>query len=293
MREQAVLFGRTKSLVGVVTDPDSDLRNSYFPAIILLNAGLLHRIGPNRLYVKIARQMASVGFIVLRFDFSGIGDSRAREDDLPFERSTISETQEAMRYLSSIRDIEKFILMGVCSGANVAFKAASCDLRVVGTIGINGSYYDSMTLEGLNQHIKNSIQGRYYCRHLLDYRSWWRVVTGKSNLSNVIRFLINKARDFHSQNVNISFKTDPLTEWNTLAERGVDMLLVNSEGSAALDTFRLLSAKRLGGLEASGKLTIEIVEHTDHVFTLLWSQNTLVDIINKWIRNRNRVWITD
>jgi len=293
MREQAVLFGRTKSLVGVVTDPDSGLRNSHFPAIILLNAGLLHRIGPNRLYVKIARQMASSGFTVLRFDFSGIGDSRAREDDLPFERSTISETQEAMRYLSSIRDIERFILMGVCSGANIAFKTASCDPCVVGIIGINGSYYDSMTLESLNQHIKNSIQGRYYCRHLLDYRSWWRVVTGKSDLKNVIRFLINKVRDLHSQKVNITVKTDPLTEWITLAERGVDMVLVNSEGSVALDTFRLLSAKRLGGLEASGKLTIKIIEHTDHVFTLLWSQNTLVDIINKWIRNKKRVWIKD
>ena len=293
MREQAVLFGRTKSLVGVVTEPDSGLRNSNFPAIILLNAGLLHRIGPNRLYVKIARQMAYSGFTVLRFDFSGIGDSRAREDDLPFERSTISETQEAICYLSSKRDIERFILMGVCSGANVAFKAASCDPRVVGTIGINGSYYDSMMLEGLNRRIKNSIQGRYYCRRLLDYRSWWRVVTGKSNLGNVIRFLINKVTDLHSKKITISVKTDPLTEWNTLAERGVDMLLVNSEGSAALDTFRLLSAKRLGGLKASGKLTIEIVERTDHVFTLLWSQNTLMDIVNQWLRNRNRVWITD
>lgn len=293
MREQAVLFGRTKSLVGIVTEPDTDLKNGRFPAIILLNAGLLHRIGPNRLYVKIARHMASSGFIVLRFDFSGIGDSRAREDDLPFERSTISETQEAMRYLSSIRDIERFILMGVCSGANIAFKSASCDPHVVGAIGINGSYYDSITLEGLNQHIKNSIQSRYYYRHLLDYRSWRRVLTGKTDLRNVIRFLINKAGGLLFQKVNITIKTDPLAEWNTLAERGVEMLLVNSEGSVALDTFRLLSAKRLGGLEASGKLTIKIIESTDHVFTLLWSQNTLVDIVNQWIWNKKRAWITD
>jgi pimeloyl-ACP methyl ester carboxylesterase len=293
MREQAVLFGRTKSLIGIITEPKSDLRNSRFPAIILLNAGLLHRIGPNRLYVKIARQMASAGFIVLRFDFSGIGDSSAREDDLPFERSTISETQEAMRYLSSLKDVERFILIGVCSGAKVAFKAAYCDPRVVGTIGINGSYYDSEILEDLNQHIKSSIQGRYYCKNLLDRRSWWRVFTGKSDLRSIIRFLLMKIRNLGSRKENMPVKTDPLTEWNSLAERGVDMFLVNSEGSVALDTFRLLPANRLRGLEASGKLQIEVLEHTDHVFTLLWSQNTLVNMIEQWIRNKKRVWITN
>jgi pimeloyl-ACP methyl ester carboxylesterase len=293
MREQAVLFGRTKSLVGIVTEPNPDLRNCHLPAIVLLNAGLLHRIGPNRLYVKIARQMASAGFIVLRFDFSGIGDSRARDDDLPFDRSTICETLEAMSYLSSARDIERFILIGVCSGANVAFKAARCESRVVGTIGINGSYYDSITLEGLNQHIKSSIQGRYYSKHLLDFRSWWRVITGKSDLSSVIRFLLRKVRDLLPREENISVKTDPLVEWNSLAKQGVDMFLVNSEGSVALDTFRLLLAKRLSKLEASGKLQVEIIEHTDHVFTLLWSQNTLVEMIDQWIRSTKRAWIAD
>lgn len=293
MREQAVLFGRTKSLVGVLTEPNPDLRNGRFPAIILLNAGLLHRIGPNRLYVKIARQMALAGFIVLRFDFSGIGDSRARDDGLPFERSTISEMQEAMCYLSSVRDIERFILIGFCSGANVAFKAACCDTRVVGTIGINGSYYDSVTLEDLNQHIKSSIQGRYYRKHLLDCRSWWRVITGKSDLGSVIRFLRTKVRYLPSRKKNITVKEDPLIEWNLLVEHGVDMFLVNSEGSVALDTFRLLLVNHLGGLEASGKLLIEILEHTDHVFTLLWSQNTLVDMIDQWIRSKSRAWITD
>jgi pimeloyl-ACP methyl ester carboxylesterase len=292
MREQAVLFGRTKSLVGIVTEPNPDSKNCCFPAIILLNAGLLHRIGPNRLYVKIARQMASAGFIVLRFDFSGIGDSGTSTDGLPFDRSAISETQEAMSHLSSARDIERFILIGVCSGANVAFKAACCDHRVVGTIGINGSYYDSITIEGLSQHIKSSIQGRYYYKHLLDYKSWWRIMTGKSNLSSIIRFLLRKVRNLLFRKENIPVKTDPLIEWNSLAKQQVDMLLVYSEGSVALDTYRLLLAKHLSGLEASGKLRIEIVEYTDHVFTLLWSQNTILDTIDQWIRSTKRAWIT-
>jgi len=89
MREEAVLFGKTRSLVGIITDPHTVVNAHNHPAIVLLNAGVLHRVGPNRLYVKIARKLASAGFVVLRFDLSGIGDSKARRDNLPlsFERA--------------------------------------------------------------------------------------------------------------------------------------------------------------------------------------------------------------
>ena len=292
MSEQAVLFGRTKSLVGVVTDPYLNLRNRRLPAIIILNAGLLHRIGPNRLYVKMARQLAATGFVVLRFDFSGIGDSSARDDNLPSERSSVSETQEAMHYLGTVKHAEKFILIGVCSGADVAFRTACCDPRVVGAIGINGSYCDSKTLEDLNQNIKSSIQGRYYRKQLLDYRSWWRIITGKSNLNSITRFLVTKARGMLSRNENMPIETNPSIEWDSLIERGVGLFLIYSEGSTALDAFRMLLANRLSGLRESGDLPVEVIEHTDHVFTLLWSQNALMDLINRWIQHEQRSWIT-
>lgn len=292
MKEQVVLFGKTKSLVGIMTEPHSASRDGCFPAIIILNAGLLHRIGPNRLHVKIARRMAIAGFCVLRFDFSGIGDSSARNDNLPFEKSSISETQEAMHYLSSMRGVGKFILVGICSGANVAFKTACRDHRVVGVIGINGSYFDSQELERLNQYIKSSIQGRYYRKHLFNYKSWWRVITGKSNLSNIIRFLITKTKSLRSQNKDVSFETNPLIKWSSLIERGIDLFLIYSEGSLALDTFRLTLENHLSGLKSSGKLRVEVIKHSDHVFTLLWSQNILMDFIHQWAWNRERDWIT-
>ncbi len=292
MKEQVVLFGKTKSLVGIITEPYSASEDGCFPAIIILNAGLLHRIGPNRLYVKIARQMATAGFIVLRFDFSGIGDSSALDANLPFERSSISETQEAMHYLSSIRGIGEFILVGLCSGANVALKTACGDHRVVGVIGINGSYFDSQELEGLSQYFKSSIQSRYYRKHLFNYRSWWRVITGKSNLSGIIRFLISKTKILLSRNENVLFKTNPSIKWSSLIERGVDLFLIYSEGSLALDTFCLTLENHLSGLKSSGKLRVEFIKHSDHVFTLLWSQNILMDFIHQWARNRERDWIT-
>jgi hypothetical protein len=49
MREHALLFGDAQGLVGVITDPPGPGGGSR-PGVILLNAGVIHRVGPSRLY---------------------------------------------------------------------------------------------------------------------------------------------------------------------------------------------------------------------------------------------------
>src|SRR5260370_40275597 len=84
MKEEAVLFGEKKSLVGVVTDPPTTTGNHLRPPVILLNPGIVHRVGPGRIYVKIALALVAAGFVVLRFDFSVIGGSTRLPDNLSF-----------------------------------------------------------------------------------------------------------------------------------------------------------------------------------------------------------------
>ena len=290
MREKVLLFGTDESLAGIMTEPVPTGDNHNRPAIILLNAGLLHRIGPNRLYVTIARRMAAAGFLVFRFDLSGIGDSVARSDSLPFVQSSISETKEAMDYLSSVKGTNKFILIGICSGADLAFRAACRNPCVVGVIGINGSYCDGESLEELNQHVKSSIQSRYYRKHFLNYRSWWRVITGKSDLRSIRNFLITRTKSFLSPHKQPVHRKGASQEWRLLAERKVDLLLVYSEGSSSLDVFHQVTESDLCNAGFSRNLEVEVIEGSDHVFTLLWSQRHLVNLIHQWAQNKKRVW---
>jgi len=75
MIERVLRFGDSDNLIGIHT---SSAASSKRPGIVLVNSGVVHRAGPNRLYVNIARQLAAVGYPVLRFDLSGIGDSSPR-----------------------------------------------------------------------------------------------------------------------------------------------------------------------------------------------------------------------
>ena len=141
--DRVVRFGDAAALVGILTEPGSEhgVRPSTTPGVILLNAGTLHRIGPHRLYVRISRQLAAAGFPVLRFDFSGLGDSPPRRDNLAFEEFGPREARQAMDFLSGEIGVRRFVLMGLCGGAHVAVQVAAADPRVVGAAVIDWYAY--------------------------------------------------------------------------------------------------------------------------------------------------------
>ncbi len=132
------------------------------PAFILSNSGIVHRVGPGRLYVKIARSLAAADHLVARIDHSGIGDSDPRQDGLPYYQSAVAEIREVMNDLASNHGTPRFAVLGLCSGAEVALRAACDDDRVVGVVLINGG---GQTVSGaMNQHVLNQDWARNYWR---------------------------------------------------------------------------------------------------------------------------------
>ena len=72
------------------------------PAVIILNAGVLHRVGPHRLHVALARRLAARGLPALRIDLAGVGDSPGRGDGGSFRASAVADTRAAMTANSSL-----------------------------------------------------------------------------------------------------------------------------------------------------------------------------------------------
>ena len=138
MKERAVTFGPGQGMVGVLTEPDA---RSSAPHLLVLNAGFVHRVGPGRLSVEIARQVLGDGFATLRFDFSRIGDSPDRVPPLEPIPCGIADTREAMDHLCEAHGASKFILLGLCSGARHAHHIALADPRVVGAVMLDGYSY--------------------------------------------------------------------------------------------------------------------------------------------------------
>ncbi len=122
--ERVVRFGPGESLTGVLTEPAEP---RALPAVLLLDAGILHRVGPNRMNVELARRFAATGHRALRFDFAGIGDSPARTDGLALGEGVQRDIAAALDLVGG-----QAVVMGLCSGADNALRAAYRDPRVVG-----------------------------------------------------------------------------------------------------------------------------------------------------------------
>jgi dienelactone hydrolase len=289
MREKAVLFGKRKSLVGIITDPVKITNPINLPAVILLNAGLVHRVGLNRLHVKIARQLATMGFVVMRFDFSGMGDSRVRDDHLPFEKSTVSETQEAMDYLTKVKGIRRFVLMGICSGAAVSYKTACCDSRVVSAVLINARGHLHNDNQELGTYLRKRTLLRHYWRILLyssfSAKNWRKAITGKivdyrSILTMMFGFPLKKLFRFHTKEASVA--DTAVTDLQSLIDRGIRLYIIHCEGDEGLDYLYVTVGDKLQTWITNGKLKFELIQGASHTFTLLWSQEHLLNIIHNW-----------
>lgn len=281
MTEKVARLGMGK-LVGILTEPPVSRATRRLPVVILLNAGSVHRVGPNRVHVKLARGLAPLGFCVLRFDFSGIGDSRRRDDNMPCEAGSVCETQQAMDYIESTRGIHQFILAGICSGANTAVKTACGDPRVVGVASINGTLLDSLQAHHLGDRLEAGVRRRYYRKYLFDRHRWRKLLAGRTDLGSASRLIAGRMKSLLHPRRPGPVQTDLSGECRRLLDRGVRLLLVYSEGSSAWDAFHLTLEAGLGPWMPSDRLRVERLIDVDHVFTLLWSQEFLVRLVCRW-----------
>ena len=166
--ESVALLGPGKSLVGIVTTPDVPAEGASTACAIVLNAGIIHRVGPNRLHVEMARALADSGLQVVRFDLSGIGDSESRGDSMAPLDAALTDIRDVLDTLSATRGIRRFMLIGLCSGANHAILSAAADERVA-SVALIDPYVPRTR--------------RYYFNHyvgrMTSVRSWWNLVRGK------------------------------------------------------------------------------------------------------------------
>lgn len=107
---------------------------------VLLNAGAVRNVGPNRIWVETARRWAARGVPTLRLDLEGIGeaDGTAPPDVRDFY---LPKYEEQLRLvldrLQELGEGERFLLVGLCAGGYWAFREGQADPRVCRLLLLN------------------------------------------------------------------------------------------------------------------------------------------------------------
>lgn len=118
-------------LVGILHVPDKLESGGKAPGVVMLHGFTGNKIENHRLFVLTARDLCDLGFVVLRFDFRGSGDSDGDFEDMTVP-GEISDAEEALTFLMGQRWVnrEAVGILGLSMGGRVAAILASRDRRV-------------------------------------------------------------------------------------------------------------------------------------------------------------------
>ncbi len=277
--EQVVLLGPRKTMVGVLAQPAGGGAAAGLPIIVLLNAGVIHRVGPNRMHVALARTLAREGYSVLRFDLSGLGDSPPREDALsPFE-SALADVREALDSLEAARGPVQAVLVGLCSGADQAVFYSGQDPRVVGAVLIDPSVPRTRRFY-LN----------HYGRRVLRARSWANVLSGRHAMFRRRAAPAQDSFAAHQDAASAAQIDTPETRallekaYQAAVDQGVRLLAVCTADRETRLNYREQLLEALPNVRFGDSLRLEWFGEADHTFTMEAERVALLRLIVRWVR---------
>jgi len=122
---------RGQRLVGVLHLPDILSGDRKAPGIAMFHGFTGNKTEAHRFFVHVARSLCDSGFVVLRFDFRGSGDSDGEFEDMTLP-GEVDDAKKALSFLARQRWVvgAKIGVLGLSMGGRVAAILASEDKRV-------------------------------------------------------------------------------------------------------------------------------------------------------------------
>lgn len=255
--ETVVALGPSGNVVGILADAAGPARR---PPLLLLNAGVIHRVGPHRLHVRLARALADDGVPSLRLDLSGIGDSRGLPDGLRFRDSAVADIRAA---LDQVAPAGPALLFGICSGADNAIAAALADPRVAGIVLVDPHAY--ATRRARLRHVLRRLAAGGNPLQAMRARLRPRAAAPESERQPPPR------EEFRAQLQALVARGVRILSIHTLAQR-----VRNNHANQVFESFP----------ELRGKLDTLYFPRANHTFTELSEQAALIEAVRAWLARR-------
>lgn len=289
LTERPVVLPCEPRLFGILTEPPRV--EACRGGVILLNAGATHHVGPNRMYVTLARRWAERGCPVLRIDLAGLGDSavaHGRPENEVYPDSAVGEIAAAVEFMRARFGITDITLGGLCSGAYHALRAAVTKVPVTRIMMVNPLNF--FWRQGKTQNdllwlgfVHNP---GMYRRQVIPSRFWKKLLARQVNVSRLLKLhaqygwelLQWVGRDL-ARSLHVPLPRDLGNELEELASRGVDIALIFARGDPGIALLRHQAGSAVARLDR--RCRIHTIDGADHIFSQSRPRATLESILTE------------
>ncbi len=228
------------------------------------------------MYVTLSRNLARVGYTVLRFDLSGIGDSEPRAERASPLDCAMADIRDALDFLANAGRASRFVLIGLCSGADHAVLYGHSDSRVVGLVLLDP------TIPPTPRYYLH-----YVAQRLTSLRNWLSVAAGRSGLLRLLAAQLAYARRPRLQLTaitldNLRFSPYLVECYRNSTRAGIKMFAAFTSNSPR-QTYPRQMLDAFPEAARSNTLELEFFPDSDHVFSAPGDRLRLNDAIIAWL----------
>lgn len=278
MMEITRQFGAEKHLIGTITEPDATRGARPGVMVLLTNAGVIARSGPHRINVQLARHFATMGLRTLRWDMSGLGDSGRPAKALPMREQFIADTRAAMDEAQRLYGVSRFVMMGFCSGAEVAYYTALRDERLVGAVLFDLFVYPTWKTQWIRVG-----------KRIRRYGLW--SAARRLTMAVFKRLAQRRAEAPSAPEGEPPSTTPPRDEFaarlHELHARGTRVFVLYS-GEVEQHNYEKQFRDNFDRFGIVGKVDYAYLRECDHVFTTTDGQQALISATSRWMQERFR-----
>ena len=280
MIEQSLIFGPERHLVGTVTLPEQPVVGQVM--LLLTNAGVIPRVGPHRVNVKLARHFAQQGIAAMRFDLSGLGDSRRSSSRLPTGEQFVADTRAAMDLAEQRYGCNRFFMIGFCSGADIAYLTALEDPRLRALVMWDSYVYPNTKakLLGFAHRIRRHglalafVKAARYFGATLQSRKVSAETAGEPEGPVIFGRTRMPPRDEFGQRIH------------SLVERGAEVYFIYSGGEPDWYNYRGQFHDMFREFGFVDEVAYDYLEQSDHTLTQPHAQTALIEHAQRWFQGR-------
>lgn len=281
MAEHTLTLGIENHLVATFTPADTGFSSAPPIVALLTNSGVIPRSGPHRMNVHLARRLAAQGIPSVRFDMSGLGDSRRTASTLPVVEQWVADTRSVMDAAQARFGCARFMMVGFCSGAEVAHLVALEDPRLRAILlwdlyayptaaSRARTFFYKLRRAGLLGTLRKASEKLFGA-----LRSKSGDGSGGNNESGrAVEVSLVPPRELFGQRIQ------------TLSDGGVELLFVYCGGEPEWFNHAAQFKGMFGQFPFHDKVGFNYLEVSDHLITTRTAQQAFLAMTDDWLQSR-------